>query len=95
MSVEWCPTIETTKYFLTKPNQGYIFKIFRDLIMGVMPQIEPSNGKQGNRNKSKQRKLISSKKRSGRHYRYQKRPQECVADRRTDGDKIGLELKQD
>ena len=28
MSVEWCPTGEMTGYFLTKPNQGSIFKRF-------------------------------------------------------------------
>ena len=51
MSVECCLTGEITRYFLTKPNQGYIFKIFKDLIMVVMPQTYPSNVKQGNRTK--------------------------------------------
>ena len=38
MSVEWYPTGEMTGYFLTKPNQGSIFKEFRDLIMVFLPQ---------------------------------------------------------
>ena len=41
-----------TKDFLTKPNQGSIFKRFRDIIMRVMPQTYPNNGKQGNRKKN-------------------------------------------
>ena len=44
MSVEWCPTGEITRGFLTKPNQVSIFKIFRDLVMGFMPQTDPSKG---------------------------------------------------
>ena len=56
MSVEWCPTGEITGDFLTKPNQGSIFKRFRDLIMGVIPQTDPRNGKQGNINKKQTKK---------------------------------------
>ena len=56
MSVEWYPAGEMTGDLLTKQNWGYIFKIFRDLIMVVMPQTDPSNGKQGNRNKNKTKK---------------------------------------
>ena len=56
MAVEWCPTDETTGDFLTKPNQGSIFKRFRDLIMGVMPQTDPNIGKQDNRKKKKTKK---------------------------------------
>ena len=40
-------------YLLTKPNQGSIIKIFRNLIVGVMPQTDPRIGKQGNRNEKK------------------------------------------
>ena len=46
MAVKWCPMGEITGYLLTKPNQGLNFIIFRDLIMGVMNQIYPRNGKQ-------------------------------------------------
>ena len=56
MSVEWCPTGETTEDFLTKSNQESIFKRFRDLITGVMPQTDPNNGKQGNRKKNQTKK---------------------------------------
>ena len=45
ISVECFSTGEMTKYLLTKPNQGYIFKRFRDLIMGIIHQTEPSNKK--------------------------------------------------
>ena len=41
---------------LTKLNQGYIFKRFRDLIMGFMPQTDPNNGKQDNRKKNQTKK---------------------------------------
>ena len=82
MSVEWCPTDEMTGYFWTQPNQGYIFKIFRYLIMGVMPQTDPNNGEQGK--KIKLRILIKSKRRSGRRDKYHKLPQVCVTDRHTD-----------
>ena len=57
MSVEWCPTGEITRYFLTKPNQGSIFKIFRDLIMVAMTQTDTRNGKQGNRRKNQTKKI--------------------------------------
>ena len=53
MSAEWWPTGEMTAYLLTKPNQGSIIKIFRNLIVGVMPQTDPRIGKQGNRNEKK------------------------------------------
>ena len=45
-----------TRDFLTEPNQGSIFKIFRDLIMGGTQQVDPSNGKQGDR-KNKENKV--------------------------------------
>ena len=54
MSVEWYPTGEMTGYFLTKTNKGYIFKRFRELVMGVMSQTDPSYGKQGNRNNNQE-----------------------------------------
>ena len=56
MGLEWCPTYEMTRDFLTKPNQGYIFKRFRDLMMGVIPPKDPNNGKQDNRKKNKAKK---------------------------------------
>ena len=56
MAVEWCPTDETTGDFLTKPNQGSIFKRFRDLIMVVVPQTDPNNGKQVTRKKNQTKK---------------------------------------
>ena len=46
-----------TGYLLTKLNQGSILNSFLDLIMGVMPQTDPSNVKQGNRKKKKTRKI--------------------------------------
>ena len=46
-----------TGVFLTKPNQGSIFKRFRDLIMVSMPQTDPNNGKQGNINKNQTKKI--------------------------------------
>ena len=58
MSVEFPPTCEMTGYLLTKPNQGWVFKIFRDLIMGGIPQTDPSNINKlnGKKNKTKKKK---------------------------------------
>jgi hypothetical protein len=35
--VKWCPTGDMIGDFMTKPNQGALFKKFRDQIMGVTP----------------------------------------------------------
>ena len=65
MSLELCPTGEMTGDLLTKPNHVYIFKIFRDLIMTVMPQIDPSNENRVTERNIKLRKLSKIKKISG------------------------------
>ena len=82
--VEWCPTGEKTGYFLTKPNQGSIFKRFRDILMGVIPETYPSNRKQGNRHKKKAKtKLIKErerKKRSEQCDQNHKCPYKCFSD---------------
>ena len=39
--VEWCSTGEMTRDLLTKPNQGSIFRRFRDLGMGFVPKNRP------------------------------------------------------
>ena len=41
VKVEWCPTEDMTGDYWTKPLQGALFKRFRDLIMGVMPNLSP------------------------------------------------------
>ena len=41
ISVQWCPTEDMTGDFWTKPLQGALFRRFRDLIMGVIPQPNP------------------------------------------------------
>ena len=45
VSVKWCPTGDMTGDFLTKTNQGSLFKRFRDVIMGVVEQPDPGPGK--------------------------------------------------
>jgi hypothetical protein len=45
MSLAWCPTGDMTADYFTKPNQGALFKQFRDLIMGVTAQKDPGSGK--------------------------------------------------
>ena len=45
VSVAWCPTDDMTGDFFTKPNQGALFRRFRDLIMGVVAQPDPGPGK--------------------------------------------------
>ena len=79
--------------FLTKPNQGSIFKRFRDLIMGVIPQTEPSNGKQGNTKKNKLIKVNKIRRKNGRHDRYHKHSQECVANQQTGGDQNRIRIE--
>jgi hypothetical protein len=41
LTVEWCPTGEMTGDFMTKPNQGAVFKKFRDRLMGVSDAAPP------------------------------------------------------
>lgn len=45
VSLEWCPTEDMTGDFWTKPLQGALFRRFRDLIMGVIPQPDPRKSK--------------------------------------------------
>ena len=45
VSVARCPTDDMTGDFFTKPNQGNMFRRFRDLIMGVVAQPDPGPGK--------------------------------------------------
>ena len=72
---------------LTKPNKGSSFKVFRDLIMGVIIPNDTNNGKQGNRKKIKLIKVSKTQKRCEQRDRYHKLPQQFVVDRRTDSDK--------
>ena len=45
VTVGWCPTYNMAGDFFTKPNQGYLFRRFRDMIMGVVRQPYPGKGK--------------------------------------------------
>jgi hypothetical protein len=45
LSLEWCPTEDMIGDFMTKPNQGALFKKFRDQIMGVVPARSPGPGR--------------------------------------------------
>ena len=45
VSVDWCPTEDMMGDFFTKPNQGALFRRFRDMIMGVVVQPDPGPGK--------------------------------------------------
>ena len=45
VTVDWCPTYDMTGDFFTKPNQGSLFRRFRDMIMGVVRQPDPGKGK--------------------------------------------------
>ena len=44
VTVDWCPTYDMTGDFFTKPNQGSLFRRFRDMIMGVVMQPDPGKG---------------------------------------------------
>ena len=41
----WFPTDDMTGDFFTKPNQGYLFRRFRNLIMEVVDQLDLGTGK--------------------------------------------------
>jgi len=45
LTVSWCPTDDMTGDFMTKPNQGALFKKFRDQLMGVVKAEDPGPGK--------------------------------------------------
>ena len=53
VSIDWCPTEDMTADFWTKPLQGALFRRFRDLIMGVMPQPDPRKTKPTSKSKTK------------------------------------------
>ena len=64
ISVVWCPTADMTSDYFTKPNQGALFKKFRDLVTGIMPQPDPGLGKsKGKPGKSK----LARGRRVGKH----------------------------
>jgi hypothetical protein len=44
LSVEWCPTGDMIGDCMTEPNQGALFTMFRDQIMGVVPAKDPGPG---------------------------------------------------
>ena len=44
VTVDWCLTYDMTGYFFTKPNQGSLFRQFRDMIMGVVRQPDSEKG---------------------------------------------------
>ena len=44
VTVDWCPTYGMTRDLFTKPNQGSLFRQFRDMIMGVVKQADPGKG---------------------------------------------------
>ena len=58
VSIAWCPTGDMTADFFTKPNQGALFRRFRDLIMGVVVQQEPGLGKPKAIKKPSKAKLV-------------------------------------
>jgi hypothetical protein len=75
LSVEWCPTGNMTIDFMTKPNQGALFRKFRDQIMGVVPAQDPGPGK------PKVSKQVGKTNVSGMGKRRKEgdgNPQECV-----------------
>ena len=41
LSVHWCPTEDMTGDFMTKPNQGSLFRKFRDQLMGIVKAQGP------------------------------------------------------
>ena len=60
VSLEWCPTGDMIKDFMTKPLQGALFRKFRYQIMGVIPDKDPGPGK------SQQRKAQPGKAQPGK-----------------------------
>jgi hypothetical protein len=100
VSVVWCPTGEMIGDFTTKPLQGYLFRKFRDQIMGVTPARDPGPGKtDSNVGKIKTSKNKPKKSKSIRLVPPGKKatPQECVWSRTRDRSKgepglVGKEL---
>ena len=45
VTVDWCSTYDMTGDFFTKTNQGSLFIRFRDMIMGMVRQPDPGQGK--------------------------------------------------
>jgi hypothetical protein len=45
LTVEWCPTGDMIGDYMTKPNQGALFRKFRDQLMGVVAAKDPGPGK--------------------------------------------------
>ena len=43
--VDWCPNYDMAVKFFTKPNQGLLFRQFRDMIMVVVRQSDPGKSK--------------------------------------------------
>ena len=37
VKIEYCPTLQVSADFFTKPLQGHLFRMFRDVIMGYKP----------------------------------------------------------
>jgi hypothetical protein len=92
VSVVWCPTGDIIGYHATNSLQGYLFRKFRDQIMGVTPARDPGPGKtngsigktETNKTKPKQGKvtlLVPPGKEAA--------PQECVGSRTRDRAKLG------
>ena len=44
VTVYWCQIYDMTGDLFTKPNQGSLFRRFRDMIMGVVRQLDPGKG---------------------------------------------------
>ena len=43
--VDWCPNNDMTGDFFTNPNKGALYRKFRDMIMGVVEQLDPGHRK--------------------------------------------------
>ena len=60
LNVDWCPTTEMVVDFFTKPNQGALFRRFRDLIMGVEAKPHPP-AQTGKRNAKESHSTVSKR----------------------------------
>ena len=75
--MSYCPTYLIIANYFTKPLQGRLFHLFRDIIMGYAPlsdlvELIPDKERVGNRNMSKNTSVESMSEKSSVEIREQK-----------------------
>ena len=74
VTVEWCPTGKMIADFATKLLQGAMFRRFRDMLLGVVPPVLPSQSIHDIADKENQPPLKGTRRSTSQNAT----PQECV-----------------